>query len=97
MELDIHYDKKHIKENCLGIMVKHSAYPIKAWDDFTHGRPYDWAADEHPDHSPEGFLKFQKQARKAQNNYNPKADVSLKLGDIVWDTNKKRWRQVDVA
>jgi len=61
-----------------------------------YGRPYDWGADSHPDHSPEGYLKFVKWAKKEQKKHGVSTEGSYKVGDIMWSSTKKRWYLVDI-
>ena len=67
------------------------------------GHPYDFNCldqEEHPTHNPDGFLKFQNKVKKHIKSTGLKGrmsggDPSLKLGDIVYCTKKKRWYLVD--
>lgn len=96
---------RHVKKAALGIKVTHVAYPEDAWEKYAQGYPYDWEADSHEDHSPEGYLKFCKKLKRILKankigvcgNYPFKEKKNPKLGDIVWDINKKRYFLVDVG
>ena len=80
-------------------------YPKKAWLDYAAGRPYDWKADSHPDHSPKGYHKFAERMKplllKSKiyicGDYPVKEKEPPKLGDVVWDMSEKRWYVVDVG
>jgi len=111
VKLDFDYYEKnlkfarHVKKDALGIKVTHIAYPEDAWKKYAQGYPYDWDADDHKDHSPEGYLKFCKHLKKVLlknkificGQWPVKEKKNPKLGDCVWDTNKKRWYVVDVG
>jgi len=61
-----------------------------------YGIPYDWGADPHPDHSPEGYLRFVRWAKKEQAKHGVKTQGSYKVGDVMWSCEKKRWYLCDI-
>jgi hypothetical protein len=80
----------------LGIKTQHVDAPVKAWWDYVCGYPYDWKAVDHPDHSPEGYLKFVKWAKRKQHANGVSTEGSYKIGDVMWSCTKKRWYLVDI-
>ena len=94
--LDLVYEhagkKKRIKCNASGILVDHVHYQPEAWQAYAEGQPYDWGADDHPDHRPDGYRAFVKEAKWKVKGL---IDTSWKLGDVLWCTNKKRFYLVD--
>jgi len=96
VKIDLEYKGKKHKADAYGIKTQHVDAPEKAWVDYARGIPYDWTADSHADHSPEGYLKFVKWARKTMKKHGLDMDGSGKLGDIVWSCRDKRWYWVDI-
>lgn len=98
VEVNLKYKDKHYNKKAWAIEVQHCQW-TEAWKKYTDGYPYDWNADDHPDHSPEGFLKFRKKVDKALSEEDKKTmrkiGDSYKLGDIVWCTKTKRFYMVD--
>jgi hypothetical protein len=96
---------RHVHEYAYGIVQQYVHYPKKAWLDYSFGRPYDWDADDHPDHSPKGYHKFADKLKPILlknkiyicGDYPIKEKEPPKLGDMVWDMNEKRWYIVDVG
>ncbi|MCP3681768.1 MAG: hypothetical protein GY861_03670 [bacterium] len=96
---------RHVKKTALGIKVTHINYPEKAWKRYAKGHPYDWKADSHKDHCPKGYLRFCKKMKKILlknkiyvcGGWPVKEKQNPKLGDIVFDTKKKRYYLVDVG
>jgi len=68
----------------------------KAWQDYMYGIPYDWGADSHLDHSPEGYKKFVKWAKRTQAKHGVKTFGSYKIGDMMWHSKEKRWYLCDI-
>jgi len=96
---------RHVKKEAYGIKVQHVHYPKDVWAKYAQGYPYKWDAVDHPNHSPEGYLKFCKKLKKVlkDNKIGICGDFPFvekenpKLGDIVWCTKKKRWYVCDVG
>ena len=106
VDIDIVYKKKRIRTWAYGIKVKHVNYPEKAWHTYAQGYPYDWnCLDQkaHPRHNPEGYLDFCKKLTKVLKKtgvgvcggYPFKEKKNPKLGDVVYDTKKRKWLLVD--
>lgn len=105
------YDKsqkfdRHVKKKAIGIKVQHIFYPEGAWAEYARGKLYDFKAldqKEHPLHNPAGYLAFCKKMKKILKknkigvcgNFPFDEHENPKLGDIVYDTKKKRWFLVD--
>jgi len=77
------------------INMQHVYYPERAWLKFAKGKPYDWTADNHPNHSEIGFKRFRSELEKATEDIDYNFD-SFSIGNIVWCTEQKRWYLVDV-
>lgn len=96
--VDLTYKEKHYKKWAWAIKVEHMQW-TDAWIPYTNGYPYDWDADEHPDHSPAGFIKFKNKVNKTLSQETKKVldkiGDSYKLGDIIWSRKKKCWKMVD--
>lgn len=108
VNLDLKFKGKRIRTWAWAIKTEHINYPKKILDKFAHGYPYDFSGldvKEHPQHTPEGYLKFcdflTKKLKKAGvgvcGNYPFKEKKPPKLGDVLYDTKKKKWYLVDVA
>lgn len=108
-----YYDKKGRRVRRVhcwpwGIVQEHVHYPKGAWTDYAGGKPYDWNCldqKEHPLHNPKGYHKFAKWMKPLLlkhkiyvcGNYPVKEKDPPKLGDVVYNTKKKRWQLVDVG
>lgn len=92
---DLIVDRRRFKAVSPAICMQHVNYPEKAWVAFAKGKPYDWKADSHVDHSKEGFLRFRRQLESITKNFEYDFD-SFSIGNIVWCIDKKRWYLVDV-
>ena len=98
VKLNLFYDhKKGHKIECLAfaVRVEHVHYPEKAWEEYAAGNPYDWEADSHPMHSPEGYKFFVDDIKGKVKKLG--ISHSFKIGDVVWCTKKKRWYLVDTG
>lgn len=106
--MEIVFNGEKISTWAWGIKTEHIHYPKEAWEKYAQGYPYDFDCldkTEHPDHTPEGYLKFceylTKKLKKAGvgvcGDYPFKEKKIPKLGDIVYCTQKKRWYLVDVG
>ena len=82
--------------DAFAIKTQHIDTPEKAWYDYMYGRPYDWKAVDHKDHSPEGYLRFVKWAKRKQAEHGVKTEGSYKIGDVMWSCSRKRWYLVDI-
>ena len=107
------YDKqqkfeRHVKTRAFGIKVDHIFYPEDVWADYARGCAYDFSAldqTEHPNHNPEGYLKFCKKMKKILTkakigvcgNYPFDEPENPKIGDVVYCTRKKRFFLVDTG
>ena len=96
VKISLTYKEKKHKATAFGIKTQHVDAPEKAWIDYAKGIPYDWAADNHPDHTPEGYLKFVHSARKTMKKHGLEMEGSGKLGDIVWSCSRKRFYWCDI-
>lgn len=96
VKLKLGYNGKTIRERCYGIRMSHVNYPEKAWADYARGRPYDWMAVEHPNHTPQTFLRFVESAKTILREHRIKLDTSFKLGDVLYDTLIDQWMIVDL-
>ena len=103
VSVDVTIDGKKLKCKPWALEMEHIHYPKKLWADYAMGRPYDWAAIDHPDHNPEGYMKFVKMVKDFQRAHKMKLsaaswknDEQVKLGDCLWDTKKERWMICDV-
>jgi len=100
VEVDLQYKDRHYHKKAWALVEEHCQW-TEAWKAYTDGYPYDWDADDHPDHSPKGFLKFKKKVEKTLSHETKKVmrkiGDSYKMGDIVWDTKTKRWYFVDLG
>jgi len=98
VEVDLTYKDCHYRKRVWALEVEHCPW-TEAWKAYTDGNPYDWNADNHKDHSPEGFLRFKKRITKALSKETKKElgkiGDSYKLGDVVWHGDKKIWLMVD--
>jgi hypothetical protein len=94
VKLNLYYEHENAHISCpaWAIRVQHAHYPREAWQKYAEGYPYDWTADGHPDHSPEGFKRFVADAKAKAGKL---ISTSWKLGDVVWCTKEKRWFLVD--
>ena len=85
------------------IKMDHVHYPEKAWNDYAAGYPYDFNCldqTEHPNHNPEGYLKFAAKVYKTTKKLGITVcggDKVPKLGDCVYCTKTKRWWFVDAG
>jgi len=77
------------------IYMQHVYYPERAWLKFAKGKPYNWNADEHRNHSKSGFIEFRRNLEDHIKSIDYDFD-SLSIGNIVWCTKQKRWYLVDV-
>ena len=100
--------ERHVKKKAFGIVADHVHYPEDAWAKYAAGINYDFDCldkKEHPKHCPEGYLKFCKKMKKILlaakmtvcGEWPVKEKKNPKLGDIVYDTRKKRFYLVDVG
>jgi len=96
VKIDLEYKGKKHKATAFGIKTEHVDAPEKAWIDYAKGIPYDWNADEHEDHSPEGYTKFVKRSKKIMAKKGLSIDGSWKLGDVIWSCRRKRFYLVDI-
>jgi len=96
VSLDLVYEhngeKRRIKGKAYGVLVDHVYYPTEAWRAYAEGQPYDWNADTHPRHCPEGYKDF---VARAKSTVGKLIDTSWKLGDVLFCTMHKRWYLVD--
>jgi hypothetical protein len=69
------------------LCVEHVHYP-PAFEDYVRGRPYQF--DDMPDHNPDGFKQFVRNARKVLGNQ------EYKLGNVLYNVRLQRWMLVDV-
>lgn len=92
---DIKFDKRHFRATSPAIYMQHVHYPEKAWLKFAKGKPYDWGADKHQDHSKAGFIEFRSRLENKIKDIDYNFD-SLSIGNILWCTVEKRWYLVDV-
>lgn len=97
------YNRKKFYKKAPALEMDKIHYPVEAWVNYAKGRPYDWDAVDHPDHSPEGYHRFCEKLRDfAYNNgwrfsaFNPKKNESPKLGDVLFCTKKNKWFLTDV-
>jgi len=100
VKLNITYRGKKIRKTGWGIKVRHIRYPVEPWTEFCHGKPYSFAHIDEPWHTPEAFRKFKKEVLKVLKRTDIKIDAkkpSLKLGDILPCTKKKRFFLCDVG
>lgn len=101
VDVDIKYRGNRWHRKCWAIKTDHVCYPEDAWEKYANGYPYDFNCldpKEHPSHNPEGFLHFKEKVLRALKKTGVvicDGKPSLKLGDIVYDINKKRWFLVD--
>jgi hypothetical protein len=96
VDINLLYKNTRHKAKAYGIKTEHIDYPVEAWRGYMYGQPYDWDADDHIDHSPEGYRKFVRKAKRLQKRYECEIDGSYKLGDVVWSCKRKRWYLVDI-
>lgn len=100
VEVDLAYKDRHYHKTVYALKVQHCQW-TDAWAKYTDGHPYDWSADDHKDHSPEGYKKFKKLIDKTLSHETKKElekiGDSYKLGDVCWDTKTKRWYLVDLG
>jgi len=96
----------HVKTRAFGFKVDHIFYPEKVWANYARGKIYDFNAldqTEHPNHNPEGYLKFCKKMKKVLKkagigvcgNWPFDEPENPKIGDLVYCTKNKRWYLVD--
>ena len=100
--VDITLDKKRVHCKPWALEMEHVHYDEKLWADYAVGRPYNWDAIDHPDHTPEGYMKFVQKVKDFQRAHKMKLsaaswknDEQPKLGDCVFCTKKERWFIVD--
>jgi hypothetical protein len=93
VDLDVRYRGAWINRQVWGLEVQQVHYPMNAWKRYCRGHAYDWKAVKHPDHSPEGFLRFVASAKAVIPELHVK---SLTLGNTAWDTKTSRWLVMDV-
>ena len=101
--VDVVLDKKRVRYKAWALEMEHVHYDEKLWADYAVGRPYDWNAIDHPDHNPEGYMRFVKEVKKYQKANKMrlsaaswKNDEMPKLGDIMWCCKNEKWILVDV-
>jgi len=100
-QIKVKFDIKNktIKAKPYAIAVQHVYTDAEK---FALGHPYDWNSIDHPDHSPEGFLKFYNWARSEMTEDDRKSitcfkkNAKQKLGDILFCKRTQRWWLVDV-
>jgi len=101
VKVNLKYKDKKFKKNVYALEIQRCHWPEEAWRDYSNGKPYDWSADDHKDHSPEGFIKFKKKVDKALSREDKKTlrkiGDSYKLGDLVWCSNEKKWYLCDLG
>ena len=87
-EVNVTLDGKRHRVLAPAIVMEHVRYPQKAFDDYVHGKPYDWNAldqKKHPEHNPDGAIRFKKLLGKMYRRagLSPRKD-NVKLGNIVY-------------
>jgi hypothetical protein len=96
VRVDVTYRGQRHKALAYGIKTMHVDAPKEAWLNYARGISYDWSADDHPEHSPAGYIRFTGHARRVMKKHNLEMEGSGKLGDIVWSCRKKRWYWCDI-
>jgi hypothetical protein len=96
IKIDLTYKGEKHKADAYGIKTEHVNAPVKAWEDYMRGIPYDWTAVNHPDHTPEGYLKFVKWAKKVQKEHSVETEGSYKVGDVMWSCRRNRFFLCDI-
>ena len=96
VKINLLYKNTRHRAVSYAIKTKNIDVPETAWRDYMYGKPYDWEADTHPAHSPVGYWKFVKDAKRLQKQHGCKTEGSYKLGDVVWSCTDKRWYLVDI-
>ena len=105
VKVDINYkDKCHKKKEVYGLQVEHVHVPMEIYEPYMHGNVYVFDKldqKEHPDHNPQGYLKFKRRIKKALSKVGKKAmkyyGDSYKMGDVLYCTKKKKWMIVDTG
>lgn len=100
--VDLNYKDRVIKrKKVLAIESEHVHCPEKAWEMYANGHPYDFSSYDHPDHSPDGYIKAKKHIdktlKKAKLSEIRYVGDSYKLGDVLFCTKKNKWFIVDVG
>jgi hypothetical protein len=96
VNVNLTYKGQKHEAKAYGIKTQHVDAPEKAWTDYMRGIPYDWSACCHPCHTPEGYLKFVKWAKKKMAERGLSVDGSWKIGDVMYSSKHNRWYLCDI-
>jgi len=97
VDLNLDIKNKKVQTKCFGILSEKVYYPEEELKKFAQGQIYDFNCldkQEHPDHTPQQYQSFRKEAIRITAKLKVKYR-GVKLGDILYCMNKKRWYLVD--